>query len=442
MPTPDVTPSKATPKRGGVARQPAKRARRLRTESWTISEDKALHAATAVAIPGPEDLELEAEESEEEMEEEEEKQEDQKLELKAEEVQEEKEAKEEETKKGMNETDVTEKSFLDESLHLVLEDEEPLEEVKDVKKEEEKAHEDVKKEEEVVKEEGEEYEMKIPASDSMPELSKVCEQPEEDPNGSNLSVPQLTPVARETEEEPTKTGSAEDVERDVTKSVMADCKAAEIHDDVVVLATWEVNEEEEEAETDLDVTGATVDSDDVMKTDAASKLKELTGGAVEPCFDADILSDVADLLDDINTAVELMERQAEEMAEAEEEIKQEEETKEDGAKEAASEKPAEDREKYVAAGLFVRRVRFARLTLVLQGTTCSLPKLHSDYTDTYNTRAHNTYANTHTHTHTYTHRALPASHRLHLTPPAPRITAGSSPGRARTAASPAPAAST
>ena len=159
----------------------------------------------------------------------------------------------------------------------------------------------------------------IPLSDSMPELSKICEQPADANGGANLTVPELTPVkdlagkplvsepgaskrmefrsqrARALEMDESSLEDVQDENVDieggdeeegdmevqaVNSQLMAHlAKNAPIDNNVVVLATWSVHSEEEEVGEDdvgeLDVTGATADSaeDGVVQVDA-DKLKK------------------------------------------------------------------------------------------------------------------------------------------------------------------------
>ena len=157
----------------------------------------------------------------------------------------------------------------------------------------------------------------IPLSDSMPELSKICEQPADANGEANLTVPELTPVkdlagkplvsepgaskrvefrsqrARALETDDSSQDDVQDENVDieggdeegdmevqaVNSQLMAHlAKNAPIDNNVVVLATWSVHSEEEVTEEDvgeLDVTGATGDSaeDGVVQVDA-DKLKK------------------------------------------------------------------------------------------------------------------------------------------------------------------------
>ena len=157
----------------------------------------------------------------------------------------------------------------------------------------------------------------IPLSDSMPELSKICEQPADANGEANLTVPELTPVkdlagkplvsepgaskrmefrsqrARALETDDSSQDDVQDENVDieggdeegdmevqaVNSQLMAHlAKNAPIDNNVVVLATWSVHSEEEVREDDvgeLDVTGATADSaeDGVVQVDA-DKLKK------------------------------------------------------------------------------------------------------------------------------------------------------------------------
>ena len=157
----------------------------------------------------------------------------------------------------------------------------------------------------------------IPLSDSMPELSKICEQPADANGEANLTVPELTPVkdlagkplvsepgaskrmefrsqrARALETDDSSQDDVQDENVDieggdeegdmevqaVNSQLMAHlAKNAPIDNNVVVLATWSVHSEEEVTEDDvgeLDVTGATADSaeDGVVQVDA-DKLKK------------------------------------------------------------------------------------------------------------------------------------------------------------------------
>ena len=153
----------------------------------------------------------------------------------------------------------------------------------------------------------------IPLSDSMPELSKICEQPADTTGGANLTVPELTPVkditgkplvsepaaskrmdfrSQRTRALETDDSSQDDVQDEnvdieggddeegdmevhaVNSQLMAHlAKNAPIDNNVVVLATWSVHSEETAGEDDvgeLDVTGATCDSaeDGVVQVDA------------------------------------------------------------------------------------------------------------------------------------------------------------------------------
>ena len=157
----------------------------------------------------------------------------------------------------------------------------------------------------------------IPMSDSMPELSKICERPDEDAgNHANLPVPKLTPVkdmigrpivpqaredtsrcmefspkeapalssedqseAKETKEEETVDVEGDDnlIVQEVNSRLMADLtKHTPNPNDVVVLATWSVSSEDD---VELDVTGATGDSmdDEVLEADA-DRLKKAVSG--------------------------------------------------------------------------------------------------------------------------------------------------------------------
>ena len=159
----------------------------------------------------------------------------------------------------------------------------------------------------------------IPLSDSMPELSKICEQPADTNGEANLTVPELTPVkdlagkplvsepgaskrmefrsqrARALETDDSSQDDVQDENVDieggdeegdmevqaVNSQLMAHlAKNVPIDNNVVVLATWSVHSEEEVTEDDvgeLDVTGATGDSaeDGVVQVDA-DKLKKAT----------------------------------------------------------------------------------------------------------------------------------------------------------------------
>ena len=152
----------------------------------------------------------------------------------------------------------------------------------------------------------------IPLSDSMPELSKICEQPADTTGGANLTVPELTPVkdlagkplvsepgaskrmefrsqrahALETDDSSQDETQDENVDIEggdeegdmemqaVNSQLMAHlAKNAPIDNNVVVLATWSVHSDEDAGEDDvgeLDVTGATGDSaeDGVVQVDA------------------------------------------------------------------------------------------------------------------------------------------------------------------------------
>ena len=152
----------------------------------------------------------------------------------------------------------------------------------------------------------------IPLSDSMPELSKICEQPADANGEANLTVPELTPVkdlagkplvsepgaskrmefrsqrARALETDDSSQDDVQDENVDieggdeegdmevqaVNSQLMAHlAKNAPIDNNVVVLATWSVHSEEEVTEDDvgeLDVTGATADNaeDGVVQVDA------------------------------------------------------------------------------------------------------------------------------------------------------------------------------
>ena len=375
--------------------QPAKRGRRLRTESWTISEDKALHAATAVAdvilIPDQENIDSEDADSEvkenvdiigeidieAELLEEKGIDEDmmdvlqevmvnqtdaekditsqekvkvkedlkrktaQKTEASLSEVKSKDDtenkvaavkeqvsnskisdnqisAKVTEATKGSEETvkpetvdskelpttqDERARARFDtstESLRLVLENEN--QETKLDKSDTDKD----------VTDEGVRH-SEIPTSDSMPELSKICEPPVDAVNQSNLPVPKLTPVkdfpgrpivpqgeqaSRSMEfsskEAPVLDKVVQEVEESkdeeavgveggdmtaqaVNSRLMADLtKSGAIHDNVVVLATWSVSSEDD---VELDVTGTTGDSmeDDVIEPDADRLKKIVTG---------------------------------------------------------------------------------------------------------------------------------------------------------------------
>ena len=152
----------------------------------------------------------------------------------------------------------------------------------------------------------------IPLSDSMPELSKICEQPADTTGGANLTVPELTPVkdlagkplvpepgaskrmefrSQRTRALETDDSSQDDVQDEnvdieggdvegdmevqaVNSQLMAHlAKNAPIDNNVVVLAKWSVHSDEDAGEDDvgeLDVTGATGDSaeDGVVQVDA------------------------------------------------------------------------------------------------------------------------------------------------------------------------------
>ena len=396
--------------------EPAKRGRRLRTESWTISEDKALHAATAVAdavlisdhetasegvdtneYVTPEDTQQDLDlDGEEELEEDKEKSKSLSSEVKEKEDTEEQKVVEPEPEHEMKteasnpvvssesakpdvtpsgkiveplsesesvdglekrvcslsrsspksdiestavETEGTSKSVLREpsmtstdtesttsrkldesaresfdtscdSLRLVLEDDDQ-DDLNESSSRVGEIDEDKDAESEGSKPAG------IPLSDSMPELSKICEQPADANGEANLTVPELTPVkdlagkplvsepgaskrmefrsqrARALETDDSSQDDVQDENVDieggdeegdmevqaVNSQLMAHlAKNAPIDNNVVVLATWSVHSEEEVTEDDvgeLDVTGATADSaeDGVVQVDA-DKLKK------------------------------------------------------------------------------------------------------------------------------------------------------------------------
>ena len=377
--------------------QPAKRGRRLRTESWTISEDKALHAATAVAdvilIPYQEnidsedadsevkenvdiidniDIETEAELLEEEgidedmMDVPQEVMPDQaddekditpqekvrapvKEDQKAETVQKTeasqislsgvKSKNDTENKVAATKEEVSNNEIADNQIPTKGSEETVKPETVEVKKppstQDEKARSSFDTSTEslrlVLEDEDQEPELdkcdsdkdmtneggrpsEIPTSDSMPELSKICEPPADVVNESNLPVPKLTPVKdymggpilppgeqasksmefsskeapvldkeAQGEAEESKDEETVDVEGDdmtvqaVNSRLMADLtKSGAIHDNVVVLATWSVSSEDD---VELDVTGATGDSmeDDVIEPDADRLKKIVTG---------------------------------------------------------------------------------------------------------------------------------------------------------------------